>query len=98
LFHDRFTENISFDEVAAAVGMHPVHLAREFRRHFGCAPGEYIRRLRVEFACRRLASTDTPLIEVALSAGFADQSHFTRTFRRQMRMTPGEFRRRFRSR
>ena len=60
-------------------------------------PGRLLRRLRVEFACRRLASTDIPLVEIALMAGFPDQSHFTKTFRHQMRMTPGEFRRHFRA-
>jgi AraC family transcriptional regulator len=98
LLHDRFAENLSLDEVAAEIGVHPVHLARVFRRHYGCTPGDDVRRLRVEFACRRLATSDAPLIEVALAAGFSDQSHFTKAFRRQMRMTPGEFRRHFRSR
>jgi AraC family transcriptional regulator len=98
LLHDRFAEEMALGEVAAEVGVHPVHLARVFRRHYDCTPGDYIRRLRVEFACERLALSDTPLVEIALSAGFADQSHFTRTFRDRMRMTPGEFRRNLRSR
>jgi AraC family transcriptional regulator len=98
LLHDRFSEDLSFDEIATEVGVHPVHLARTFRRHFGCTQGEYVRKLRVEFACQRLATTDTPLVEIALAAGFSDQSHFTKTFRHRTRMTPGEFRRHFRAR
>jgi AraC family transcriptional regulator len=98
LLHARFHENLSLDEIASEAGVHPVHLARVFRRHFGCTPGDYLRKLRVESACRHLATSDLPLIEIALSAGFADQSHFTKTFRRLMRMTPGEFRRNFRAR
>jgi len=53
--------------------------------------------VRVEFACRQLATSDIPMVQVALSASFPDQSHFTKTFRRQMRVTPGEFRRHFRA-
>jgi AraC family transcriptional regulator len=93
LIHDRFAESLSIGEIAAAVGVHPVHLARAFRRQHGRTPGDYIRHLRIEFACRQLASSDIPMVQVALSAGFPAQSHFTKTFRRQMRMTPGEFRR-----
>ena len=93
LIHDRFAEKLSLGEIAGAVGVHPVHLARAFRRQHGCTPGEYTRRLRIEFACRQLASSDLPMVQVALAAGFSDQSHFTKAFRRQMRMTPGEFRR-----
>jgi AraC family transcriptional regulator len=37
--------------------------------------------------------TDVPLAEIALAAGFADQSHFTKTFRRSRGLTPGEYRR-----
>jgi AraC family transcriptional regulator len=97
LIHDRFAENLSLGEIAAAVGVHPVHLARVFRRQHGCTPGDYIRNLRVEFACRQLATTDIPMVQIALSAGFPDQSLFTKTFRRQMRVTPGEYRRHFRA-
>jgi AraC family transcriptional regulator len=98
LLHARFTQNLSLDEIASEAGVHPVHLARVFRRHFECTPGDYLRKLRVESACRQLTSSDMPLSEIALSAGFADQSHFTKNFRRLMQMTPGEFRRNFRSR
>ena len=66
--------------------------------HANRSPGEYVRRLRVEIACQRLASSDMPLAEIALAAGFSDQSHFTKTFRHYNGMTPGEYRRRLRSR
>jgi AraC family transcriptional regulator len=54
--------------------------------------GEYIRRLRIEFACHSL-STSTSLIEVALAAGFADQSHSARAFKLQTGMSPATYRR-----
>jgi AraC family transcriptional regulator len=98
LLHDRFAENLSLTDIAAEVDIHPVHLSREFHRQYGCILGEYVRRLRVEFSRQTLASSDVPLIEIALAAGFSDQSHLTKVFRRQMKMTPGEYRRRFRSR
>jgi AraC family transcriptional regulator len=98
MLHDRFAEKLSLGEIAAAVDVHPVHLARVFRRQLGCTLGDYIRQLRVEFASRQLASSDSPLVEIALSAGFPDQSHFTKTFRLQTGITPGEFRRQVRAR
>jgi AraC family transcriptional regulator len=90
----RFAAPPSLTELAQEVGVHPVHLARTFRTQCGCSVGEYLRQLRVEDACRRLAASDTPLVEVALAAGFADQSHFSRTFQRLRGLTPAEFRRR----
>jgi AraC family transcriptional regulator len=91
--HDRFAEDYHLGELAAEGGVHPAHLARCFRRHFRCTPGEYIRRLRVEDACRRLAGSDEPLVSVALAAGYADQAHFTKAFRRATGLTPAEYRR-----
>jgi AraC family transcriptional regulator len=79
-------------KLASSVGVHPVHLAREFRRHFRCSVGDYIRRLRIDFVRRSLLETDAPLSEVALSAGFSDQSHLTRVFREAMGVPPGQFR------
>jgi AraC family transcriptional regulator len=55
--------------------------------------GDHVRKLRIEFACHRLATSDTPLADIALTAGFSDQSHFSNTFKRYTGMTPAAFRR-----
>jgi AraC family transcriptional regulator len=90
--HAQFSERLTLTEVAASVGVHPVHLAREFRKHYSCTIGDYVRRLRIEFACHEIATTEAPLVEIALAAGFSHQSHFSRTFKRLRGMTPAEFR------
>jgi AraC-like DNA-binding protein len=38
-----------------------------------------------------MESPDSDLVDVALSAGFADQSHFTKVFKNVTGMTPGVF-------
>ncbi len=92
LLHANFADNLTLADVAEAAGVHPVYLAREFRKRHQCTVGEYVRRLRVENACRELTKSDATLVEIATSAGFYDQSHFTRTFKQITGMTPGEFR------
>lgn len=88
----RIVETPPLAELAASAGVHPVHLAREFRKHFRCTIGDFIRRVRIEFACHQIAETDASLSEVALAAGFYDQSHFSNTFRRFTGMTPAAYR------
>ncbi|HJQ67863.1 MAG TPA: AraC family transcriptional regulator [Blastocatellia bacterium] len=92
LLHDQFSEHHSVSQIADSVGVHPVHLVREFRRHYHQTVCEYLRRLRVEYACRRLSDTDTPLIDIALAAGFSQQSHFTKTFKKLTGVTPNQYR------
>ncbi|HEX5727602.1 MAG TPA: AraC family transcriptional regulator [Longimicrobiaceae bacterium] len=79
--------------LAAAVGVHPSHLAHAFRRHFGASLGEYARSLRLRRALERLLTGDQPISRVALDAGYADQSHFTRDCRRVLGMGPAAYRR-----
>jgi AraC family transcriptional regulator len=98
LLHEQFSENLSLSDVAGAVGVHPAHLGRAFRRRFGSTPGHYVREVRVAFACSQLANTDEPLVAIALAAGFTDQSHFTNVFRESTGLTPAVYRKRRRPR
>jgi AraC family transcriptional regulator len=77
--------------------VHPVHLARAFRRTERLTPGEYLQRLRVRAACRKLREAEYPLAAIAMECGFADQSHLTRIFRKFTKTTPEQFRRTLRS-
>jgi AraC family transcriptional regulator len=92
LIHDSFNVGITLAEISEAAGVHPAHLSRVFRQNMGCTIGEYIRRLKFEFACSQILSTRVPLCEIAYSAGFADQSHFNRIFRAKMGITPYTYR------
>ena len=87
-----FSEPLRLSRLAIAVDAHPVYLAREFRRHYHCTVGEYIRRLRIASAAHQIATSEEPLVKIALNAGFFDQASFSRTFKRLTGKTPSEFR------
>lgn len=91
--HARVRNPPRIGELAATAGVHPDHLARAFRVRFGASIGGYVRRLRLDWAAARLDGSDTPIAQIALAAGFADQSHFTRAFKRHTGLTPAEYRR-----
>lgn len=98
LLHADLAHRRTLADLAADVGVHPVTLARGFRRSFGCSVGEYVRRLRIERAASQLGGSDVPLAEIALAAGFSDQSHFSNLFRRETGMSPSAYRRAMRTR
>jgi AraC family transcriptional regulator len=85
--------DLTIAEVAAHVGVHPVHLARVFRRWLGCAPGEYLRGRRLERAASLVGHSALSLAEIAAESGFVDQAHLGRMFRRAFATTPGTYRR-----
>jgi AraC family transcriptional regulator len=90
--HDNFADSFVVEDIARLAGVHPVHLSRVFRRKFGCTIGEYVRRLRAEFATRQILTTNAPLSEIALAAGFSDQSHLNKTFKVLYGLPPAEYR------
>jgi AraC family transcriptional regulator len=92
VLNDRFREPVRISELAAIAEVHPVHFARVFRGHYGVTPGEYMRRLRLQWAARQLVRSKTPLREIAAEAGFSDQSHFGRAFKQQYGIPPGKMR------
>lgn len=98
ILRDRVAEPVTLRTLADDCGVHPVHLAREFQRHYRCTIGDYLRRLRVELASAAIRKGDVPLSQIALNSGFSDQAHFTRVFKRITGITPGEYRIRARSR
>ncbi|MDG2522290.1 AraC family transcriptional regulator [Caulobacter segnis] len=78
-------------EVAREVGVHPVSLARRYRRHFGRSPATAIRIARADQAAVFVAR-GVDLAETADRAGYADQSHLTREFGAVYGLTPARYR------
>ena len=98
ILREQFFKRLTVKELAQCVQVHPVHLAREFRRFYHCTIGDYVRQRRIEFACEELIESDAPLSEIAQAGGFFDQSHFSKAFKQHMGNTPQEYRAAFQSR
>ena len=89
---DALCRTIGIADLASRVGLPPRRFADSFRNTTGLTPYQYIIHRRVNYAKRLLGVRSVPIIEVALLAGFANQSHFTAVFTRLTRMTPGRWR------
>jgi len=85
-------EPLDLETFAEALHVSRFHLLREFKRSVGLPPHKFQMQNRIRKARKMMLDTSLPLTEVALAAGFYDQSHFIRCFRKLAGMTPSEFR------
>jgi AraC family transcriptional regulator len=84
--------DLTLEAMAAEVNVSPLYLARAFKAAVGQSPHQYVLRRRLERAKELLRGTDTPIVEVALSAGFSSQSHLSNWFLRQVGVSPAAYR------
>ena len=81
-------QNVGLEALAEMAGLSTHHFARAFKQTVGMPPHGYVLQRRIEHAQQMLRNTDLPMSEIALSAGFSDQSHLARHFRRMTGMSP----------
>lgn len=87
-------EEISLSELAKTANFSPWYAHRLFRELTGVSPAEYIRRLRLTEAAKRLKSEKCRITELAMALGFESVDGFTRAFAREFGLTPREYKRR----
>jgi AraC family transcriptional regulator len=84
--------DITLSDIAAIAGVSSAHFCRAFHKSTGVSSHQYIVRRRIELAKGLLADSKMPIAEVALAAGFGNQSHLTKHFRCMVGTTPRRFR------
>jgi len=84
---------LSLQQIAAEFDLSVSHFSRAFRTSTGLPPHQWLLRQRVKAAKQLMTVRDLPLSEIAISAGFANQSHFTRVFSAAVGVSPAAWRR-----
>jgi len=83
---------IRVELLAKLANLSVCYFVRAFKSSMNVTPHQYLIRRRVELTMRLLSGTDMPLSEIALAAGFVDQSHCARRFRQRVGMSPRDYR------
>lgn len=95
MLRQRLGERVTVDDMARLVRLRPSAFFNRFKQAAGMTPAEYLRRLRIQAAQRRLASSNEPVTAIALACGFASSQHFSTSFKDFTGLTPRQFRLRF---
>jgi transcriptional regulator GlxA family with amidase domain len=85
-------DDVSNIVLAGFVGLSPSHFSRAFKQSAGVSPHRFVLQHRIERVKQLLAETELPLAQIAVTAGFGDQSHCSRWFRELVGITPSRFR------
>lgn len=91
--HDNFKQKLPLQLVSSKVFLNPQYFSRIFKKEVGVSYIDYVNKLKIEYACKLLETTDYPAYRISGECGFTDPSYFNRVFVQQMNMTPKAYRR-----
>ena len=95
LVAQRYTEHLTVDVIAEAVGLHPNYAMSLFHKAFGATLIDYVTQHRVSHAQRLLATSDLKIVDIAIASGFGSISRFNEAFRRACGCSPREYRKQY---
>ena len=87
---DNVARSVRSEELEAVTGLDRYALSRHFRAAFSTSPHRFLVMRRLQQA-RRMIESGEPLAQIAIAAGFSDQSHFNRQFKKAFGVTPGRW-------
>ena len=85
-------QSLQLEDLAGMAGLSRYHFLRAFKSVIGTTPHQWVLRARLRHAAHRLATSRSPITEIALDAGFTDLSNFTRSFVAEYGVSPRRFR------
>lgn len=90
---DHLDEEISANEIAKHINLHPNYMMTIFKKELGYSINQYITRLRIAKAQKLLVTTEQKVIQIAYACGFQTMSRFYTAFHQVAECTPKEFKR-----
>ena len=89
---NNYKEKHTLEDLGARFNINPFYLQKQFKRHTGQSPTEYLIYLRINRAKELMRSTRRSIGEIAYMVGIENTGYFTRLFKQQEGMTPQEYR------
>lgn len=87
-----YSESISLDDVAQAVGYNKSYMCTAFRKDTRVTINDCLNMIRIRRAAELIAYSDNDLSQIAAMCGFSTASHFNQVFVKNVGTTPGQCR------
>lgn len=89
--NDHFSQRLTVEQVAAQFGYSRSRFSHLFKSTIGYSLPQYLNMLRCQSVSESLLTTDTPVVDLAVSAGFNNAHTFYSAFKAYYHMTPREY-------
>ncbi|MFC2112849.1 AraC family transcriptional regulator [Bacteroidota bacterium] len=89
---NNYHNKIHLEEIAEIAHMAPASVCRFFKSFTGLTIFEYLNKIKIEYSCQLLLSTNQKIIDISYDCGFNNLSHFNKQFKKFNGLTPTEFR------
>jgi transcriptional regulator GlxA family with amidase domain len=90
-----YDQKLYIDEIAEMVHLNGRSFLRRFKKATTNTPLEYIQRVKIEAAKKKLESTTETILEVMYGIGYNDEKAFRTTFRKYSGLSPREYRNKY---
>lgn len=90
--YEHYLHDFSLSEIAAYAGMNASALCRAFKKASGYTIWQFCNRLRIEYACNLLLTTNMTTLQIAYQSGFNSYPHFSTQFKIHTHLTPSQYR------
>lgn len=95
--HRHYDESLRLPALAEMAGLSVYQFDRRIRSLFHLSAGQYLLKVRIDAACKRLSRSDEAIAQIALSCGYSDQSSFSRQFKQAVGISPLAYRKKFKA-
>ena len=92
---ENFEDKLNIKEIANMVHLNGRSFLRRFKKATANTPLEYIQRVKIEAAKKKLESTTDTILQVMYGIGYIDEKAFRNTFKKYTGISPKEYRNKY---
>lgn len=93
--YKEYHKNITLGMYSKEINYSLPYISKLFKEKTGMNFRDYLKKIRIEEACRLLVNSDEKIQNICESVGYCDVDFFSKVFKENMGITPGAFRKKF---